>query len=90
MKLEALQRNTAMTEFERSCGNIKKLIDDWGDSERKYALLKLLDYYEEGLLNDLFKPKDEEDREILATMQRHITACEEMRRSIRKEFIERR
>ena len=79
-----------MTEFERNCGNIKKLIDDWGESERKYALLKLLDYYEEGLLNDLFKPKDEEDRETLATMQRHITACEEMQRTIRKELIERR
>ena len=43
---------TTTTEFERSCNEISELIENWGDSERKFALMKLVEYYLIGLLDD--------------------------------------
>lgn len=78
---------TTATEFERSCNEISELIENWGDSERKFALMKLVEYYLIGLLDDFdFIPKDEEDFAIKRDLRKKINVCDAIHEDIRKEL----
>ena len=76
------------TTFEKSCDNIYDLIKNWSDSEKKFALWKLLRYYQEGLKEDIkFTPKDEDDYLMQKTMKHQILVCDEIAHKISEEIF---
>lgn len=77
-----------MNTFEKRCEELDNLVTDLSDSEKKFVLWLLLDYYREGLLDDLkFVPKDTMDVLAKLKMSDHARACEEMRNVIREEIF---
>lgn len=87
MKKRCGSSRSGTTEFEKFCDGLDALVDDWGDSEKKLVLWKLLDYYRDGLLDDLFVAKDEEDIRELARIRNQMDVCEAIRETIRKEIF---
>lgn len=77
-----------MNAFEKSCENLSNIVDDLSDSEKKFVLWLLLDYYREYLLEGIkFKVKNEADMRLQINMKKHIDACEEMRQVICAEIF---
>lgn len=76
------------TTFEKSCDEIDDFISNWSDSEKKFALWKLLRYYQEGLREDIkFIPKDEYDYLMQKAMKHQILVCDEIAHKISKEIF---
>ena len=74
--------------FEKRCEELGNFVDSLSDSEKKFVLWLLLDYYRDGLLEDIkFEVKDKADYIIQTVMRKHIDACEEMRNVIREEIF---
>ena len=77
-----------MTAFEKQCEETAKYVDDLSDSEKKFILWLLLNYYKDGLLDDIqFEPKDAADYRSMEMMRFHIKACEQMRECIGYEIF---
>ena len=74
--------------FEKRCQELSEMLDDLGDSEKKFLLWQLLEYYKEGLERDMkFVVKDARDAMVMMCMGRHKNACEEIGRIIVEEIF---
>ena len=74
--------------FGKRCEELDNIVNELSDSEKKFVLWELLDYYRDGLLSDIqFTPKDAADIRAMQTMKRHIDACKEMREVITEEIF---
>ena len=74
--------------FEERCYELDKMVEDMSDSEKKFVLWELLEYYRDGLLRDInFKVNDSKDCYYWYALKRHIESCKEMRDAIGEEIF---
>lgn len=73
--------------FEKWCETTANEVDNWSDTEKKFVLWLLLDYYKEEIEDDIkFVPKDIGDYIQQEMMKTHIKSCEQIREIIGYEL----